>query len=330
MTGKNVHLFARGGTIAMLPDRAGGLQPGLSGSDLVALVPALGEEVSLIVTDLGSVPSPELTFSDIAHIAELVQTAVADGACGVVLSQGTDTIEETSFLLELLLPREVPVVVTGAMRGTTQLGSDAGPNLSASICLAASPVARGMGVVVLMNEEIHAPRFVRKGHVAGLGAFTSEPLGPLGWVQENRVVRLMDTQALPQLTWRDPPPPVAILEIAFDMDLGLLNAISPSEVGGIVIAGFGAGHVPSRAVAILAELPRHVPVILASRTGQGGPLVNSYGYPGGERDLLSRGLISAGWLHPRKARILLSVLLSGGATRNQIVRTFAALYEPLS
>ena len=329
MAPKNVHLFARGGTIAMLPDPAGGLQPGLSGSDLARLVPGL-DGMDLTVTDLGGVPSAELTFGDIAHIAGLAQAAIADGACGVVVSQGTDTIEETSFLLELLLPRQVPVVITGAMRGTTQLGSDAGANLSASIRLAASPVAQGRGVVVVMNDEIHAPRFVRKGHVAGLGAFTSEPLGPLGWVHEDRVVLLMDTPPMPQLTWCDPPPPVAIVEIGFDMELGLLKAINPSEIGGIVVAGLGAGHVPSRAVAILAEFAKHVPVILASRTGQGGPLVNSYGFAGGERDLLSKGLVSAGWLHPRKARILLSALLSGRATRDGIVRTFTSLYEPIS
>src|ERR1700761_8636305 len=157
-----VVLFTLGGTIASTP-AAGGVVPRLSGADLLTSVPGLdraGLEVK--VHDFRQVPSSSLTIGDILDLAVAIREQVGAGADGVVVSQGTDTIEETVFLLDLLYDGEAPVVFTGAMRHPMLAGADGPANLLAAVTVAASPQARGLGCLVVLSDEIHAARFVRQ------------------------------------------------------------------------------------------------------------------------------------------------------------------------
>ncbi|GAA5187133.1 asparaginase [Rugosimonospora acidiphila] len=341
-----VTLFGLGGTIAMTG--TGGVVPSLSAEQLVAAVPGLaGAGVELDVVSFRSRPGAAVTFADLTELAGAVRESLAAGTQGVVVTQGTDTIEETAYLLDLLRTGTAPIVVTGAMRNPTLAGADGPANLLAAVQVAASPHAAGLGCLVVFADEIHAAGRVRKSHATSPGTFVSPTGGPLGYVVEgspvivNRPARRYTIGAAPgQPTAlpREPvgdahprhnPAPAALPRVGlYTATLGDDAALLPrftEDLDGLVVAGFGAGHVPDTWVPALTEAAARIPVVLASRTGAGPVLSGTYGFPGSERDLLSRGLIRAGFLDSVKARILLHCLLAAGTDRAGIAAAFATV-----
>ena len=309
-----------GGTIAMAPSASGGIVPALGAEDLVASVPGLAElDVKITTESLRSLPSPSLGFADLVALSARVRDEIAAGAVGVVVTHGTDTIEETAFFLDLTISADAPVVVTGAMRHPHSAGPDGPANLYAAIRVALSPAARGLGTLVVMSDEIHGARFVRKSHTSSTGAFISPGFGPLGLVVEGdpRVRGV----ARPGLSLPADPAVtdvrVGLITVAMGDDGALLRR-SGDLFDALVIAGLGAGHVPAAMVPVVAEQAARIPVVLSTRTGAGSVLRHTYGYPGSERDLLDRGLIQSGFLDPAKARVLLTLLLAAGADRERI------------
>jgi L-asparaginase len=237
---------------------------------------------------------------------------------GVVITQGTDTIEESSYLLDLGYAGAAPIVVTGAMRNPTLAGADGPANLLAAIQVAASPVTRGQGCLVVFADEIHAARRVRKTHATSIATFASPNGGPLGYVVEGHPTMLarLDHRTVVPPGAREPR--IGLFTVTLDDDgVGL-----PDQVDGLVVAAFGAGHVPVRLIEPLAERATKQPVILASRTGSGPILARTYGFPGSERDLLARGLIPAGLLDPFKSRLLLRAALAAGADAGMVSAAF--------
>ncbi len=159
-------VLSLGGTITMLPDASGGIAPKLGASDLVASVPALADVADIEAHSPFRLPSPSLTPANLVDIARRIEQGFADGFDGAVVIQGTDTIEESAFILDLLVRSDKPVVVTGAMRGAEAPGADGPANLLSACIVAASPEARGLGTLVVLNYDIHAARFVQKSHTA--------------------------------------------------------------------------------------------------------------------------------------------------------------------
>jgi L-asparaginase len=320
-----IAVFSLGGTIAMSARAASGVVPGLDAGDLLAAVPEAGSIGEIEAVAVRRAPSVDLQFADVAELAAAIARARAEGIDGAVVTQGTDTLEESAFLLDLLLEPGAPVVVTGAMRNPTLPGADGAANLLAALRTAACPAAAGAGVLVVLNDEIHAARWVRKAHAHRPSAFASPSVGPVGWIVEERVrLALRPVRALPVLPWRGEPPFVPILAVGLGSGPRDVEALAQAKPAGLVIAAAGAGHVPSTAVEALARLAEDIPVVFASRTGAGETCRTTYAYPGSESDLLNRGLIGAGALDPLKARILLVLLLADGADRSRISEMFAA------
>lgn len=315
-------VLSLGGTIGMMTDGAG-VVPKLGAAELLSAIPDLESIARVEAQTVKQVASADLGFADIAAVAARVRSALADGAAGVVVTQGTDTLEETAFLLDLLTEPGAPVVVTGAMRSPAVPGADGPANLLSAIRVASTPAAAGLGVLVVMNDEIHAARFVRKMHAYKVSAFASPAAGPIGWVAENRVrvvMRLADR--LPTLPWRGEPPNVPLVPLGFATMRDAIEPFVRQPPAGLVIMAMGAGHVPSNCVDALGALAARCPVVLTSRAvGEG--FRATYGYSGGEIDLLQRRLIPGGCLDAAKARVMLSLLLADGADRTRIEAAFA-------
>ena len=326
-----ITVFSTGGTIASIRGPDGAAAPSLTAADLVAAVPQLEEFAEVAAVPFRQVASSDLALADMIALAIEIERAVAEGASGVVVTQGTDTLEETSFALDLLWGGEAPVVLTGAMRNPTLPGADGPANLLAAVQLAASPAARGLGALVVFNDEVHLPLFLRKTHTSSPATFRSVAAGPIGWIAENRprialrpaVRHHIRLSSLPQTI-----PPVALLKVALGDDGRLVPAIAPLGYRGLVVEATGGGHVPRAMVEPLTALAREIPVVLASRTGAGEVLRSTYGFPGSETDLLERGLIHAGMLIGPKARLLLTLLLIVGAAPEVITAAFAAIGTP--
>lgn len=309
-----VVVFSLGGTIASTkePSKSGGVSPQLNAVDIVASVGDQSAVANVEGVSFLRVPSGDLTSEDMVALAKEIERTFEAGTEGVVVTQGTDTIEETAFLLDLLVRSPRPVVVTGAMRNPTAAGPDGPANLLAALRVATSRGASGLGTLVVMNDQIHAARFVRKTNTSNPGAFESPNNGPLGWIVEDRPRFVVSVPALMPIGQPRPGglAPVALVRLALGDDDRVIRHVATLGFRGAVVEGFGGGHVPARIVDSLEALASVMPVVLASRTGSGELLRETYGFPGSERDVLNRGLISAGWLDGLKSKILLSLILS--------------------
>jgi L-asparaginase len=321
-----VAVFSMGGTIASTnqPGSSGGVTPRLGAAELTAAVPQLGDTAQLETVAFRQTASGDLSFDDLVSLASEITARFDNGYAGVVVTQGTDSIEETSFALDLLIDSDRPVVVTGAMRNPTLAGPDGPANLLAAVQVAAAPHAIGLGCVVVLNDEIHAARFVRKTNTSSPATFHSTVTGPLGWVTEGRphiAFRMRDHAHFAGLGSTQVPP-VALLKMSLGDDGRLIGQVEPLGYSGLVIEAFGGGHVPAVVVPSLGALAAKMPVVLSSRTGSGSVLQETYGFPGSERDLLERGLISSGFLDGVKARVLMSLILASGGDLESVRHGF--------
>lgn len=320
MNKARILLVSTGGTITMTSATGAGIAPTLSAEDLVRAVPELAMQAELEVHTFSMKPGASLTLEDLIEIAELLDKKLASGFDGAVVVQGTDTIEETAFVLDLLVRSARPVVVTGAMRGAAAAGADGPANLLAAVTVAAAPDAASLGALVVLNDEVHAARYVQKTHTASTAAFASPGFAALGRVLEGRFVRyatLLRTPVLERPVKAEAA--VALVKIALGDDGRMLAALPGLAYRGAVIEAMGAGHLPARLADKISELANVMPVVLATRVAAGPVFTHTYGFPGSEMDLLARGAIAGGSISSVKAvhllRLLLALGLSGSALR---------------
>ena len=326
-----VAVFSTGGTIASKRSADGAASPKLTADDLIAAVPQLADVASIDAVSFRQVASSELTVSDVIALAGRIGRAVGDGAIGTVITQGTNTIEETSFVLDLLWNRAEPIVVTGAMRHPGLPGADGPANLLASALVAVSPLARDLGCLVVFNDEVHLPLFVRKTHTSSPATFRSPLTGPIGWIAENRLRIALRPVMRHHIAISDVPavvPPVGLVKATLGDDGRVLKALNSLGYQGLIVEATGGGHVPRAKLETLAPLAQHIPIVFAARTGAVEVLHSTYGFPGSVGDLLKRGLIHGGILDGPKARLLLTLLLIAGAEREIILEAFTAIGVP--
>ncbi len=319
MTKPRVAVGSLGGTITMTGTARGrGVAPSLAAADLVAAVPALAEAVDLEAHTLRTVPGAWLRPGDVLEAVEWARGRV-ESSDGVVLVQGTDTIEETAYLLDLHWDRPEPLVVTGAMRPPAAPGADGPANLLGAVVVAAATASRDLGVLVVPGDDVHAASRVRKGDSISTSAFSSAPFGVLGRLHEGSVTYASRPARWPVLPEPVPgrDPRVALLETHLGDDGALLRLVCDADYDGVVVAAYGAGHLSADMASAVSDAVRRVPVVLSTRTGCGPVLSRTYGFVGSEQDLLARGAVPSGWLDARKARLLLWSLLAADLSSEQ-------------
>ncbi|WP_127571891.1 asparaginase [Georgenia faecalis] len=318
---------ALGGTIAMtspVPDV--GALPTLDAAELVRGVPQLAALAAVRHASICAKPSASITVDDVLAALRWARGQVDDGARGVVLTHGTDTLEETAYLLDLLWDRPEPLVVTGAMRPADAPGTDAPANLLAAANTALAADARGRGVLVVLNDEIHLAARVTKTSSTALDAFASPGFGPAGRILEQQVgfAAPAPLRAAPL----PPPPPgpvdVALVEAPLADDGRVVRALLDAGFGALVVDGSGLGHTSAATAEVLAgAVSQGAVVAVSSRTTRGGTGRVTYGYVGSEMYLRGVGVLLAGELSGRKARLLLHVLLGAGVAGERLAQAFA-------
>lgn len=335
---RRVAIIGTGGTIASTVDPdTGAAVTAIAAADLLDQVPTLADVADITSTDFAQVNSWDLTPALAADVAREATDAFDGGADGVVVTHGTDTMEETAFVLELLLgqgtaaateatPRTV--VCTGAMRTASADGPDGPRNLLAAVRVAADPACAALGGVVVLDDQVHAARHATKTHTTALGTFRSPDTGPLGTIDDTGVVLRWRPAPLPPVPGTKPAADVPLVVMASGMDDLLLRATLDAGSSGVVVVGSGSGNVPATWQPAIRELlDRDVPVVLASRCGA-GRVTPTYGGGGGGHTLVGFGAIPAGDLSGPKARLALQFLLGGGATTADVRAWFADLHRP--
>ncbi len=272
----------------------------------------LAGRVQLITDEMFNLPSPHMTPVEMLKIKQRIDQAEKEGIDGVVITHGTDTLEETAYFLDLTLPNTIPVVVTGAMRSSNEVGTDGLYNFRSAIEVAADDASRGNGAMVVMNDEIHTARYVTKTHTTNVATFRTPTFGPIGIVAKNHAIyfqKLIDQDTCDIDHVVDH---VYLIKAYAGMDGSLFDFLDNDQTAGVVIEGLGAGNLPPQTLpAIQRLLDRQIPLVLVSRC-YNGVAEDIYDYQGGGIELRKMGLMLCQGLNGQKARIKLLVGLSAG------------------
>jgi len=317
---RRVRILTAGGTIAMVGDQ--GARPGLDADDLVAGVPGLTAFPDLEAVTILNKPSAHLTLAEQLRICREARDAARQGF-GVVVTHGTDVLEETAMLGDVLHDAEAPIVFTGAIRPASAPGADGPANLLDAVSVAASAQAAGLGALVVFGGEIHHARCARKTDTTSLVAFSSPQTGPLGRVTEGHPTIWSTVPRNPPL---DPPAldqRVLIVPTTSGDDGSLARAALATEPDGVVLGTVGAGHLTPALLELWAGAAAEIPVVAYCRPERGVVLTTTYGYPGSERDLRGTQIIPAGFLSPQAIRMKLLACLACGLGAEEVRSAFS-------
>ena len=313
-----MRLLAAGGTISMKGEHA---VPTLDAAGLVAAIPELGRFPALRAENVLGLPGPQISLDQGLGLVRQAVAAASDGE-GVVITTGTDTLEELAMLCALTYGGEAPIVLTGANRPASAPGADGPANLLDAVALAAAPDGSGLGAVVVFGGEILAATSARKVESTGPSAFASPVAGPLGRVVEGRIWLHARPLRQPALDPGTIAHTVPILSAALGEDGALLRAAGQTA-DGVVIEAFGAGHVTPGMLHALVELVPRVPVVITVAPERGSMMHATYGFEGSERDVRASGAVCAPFLSARAARIALLCCLGAGLGREGIAAALA-------
>lgn len=316
--------LATGGTISSTSAGTGtGVVPSLTAAQLIDSAGFDDNRFDVIAEQAAQLPSASFTFDTLRTLDRRARAMVDRGVDAVVVTQGTDSLEETAFFFDLTWDSPVPVVFTGAMRNPDETGADGARNLRSAILVGGDPSSAGRGPLVVVNDRIHAAGLVRKAHTSAVDAFVSDGAGPVGEVVEDRPSYYSVPARRPALPIGGQDARIAVYRSTLGDSDDILRHIADGPYDGLVVEGFGGGHVAEWQVPAITGICSRMPVILTSRTGGGRVLESTYGFSGSEIDLTARGVIPAGHLNGLQARMLLWVLLSRGAGPDDICGAFS-------
>lgn len=323
---KKILVLTTGGTIASKVNPETGLYTsGAMNADELVDRKKMKIDVDVELETFSQIPSNAMSFDLLLGLAARIRTAFEDSdVAGIVITHGTDTLEESSYFLSLCLGCDRPVVMTGSQRTPQEEGTDAYSNIQDAIIAAASPECRGLGVVVMFNEGLYSPRYVRKMHSFNPDAFTAFGFGMLGYVDGSRVHVAQRPVTREGYEPKGPLPKVEIVKASLGSDGTLIDVVTGAGAKGLVLEGFGRGHVPpgaSDAVGRAVEKGVHVVITTTCEMGRVYPV---YDFQGSVKDLETRGAIQGFDYAAKKARIKLAVLLASGITgREALAEAFS-------
>ncbi|MDU4464374.1 asparaginase [Haemophilus parahaemolyticus] len=308
---KRLLILHTGGTISMKEGENGKVSPSARNPLLDALE-RLNHPAELHQESVFNVPSPHITLDHWVVLKDRIEKAVNEEHFdSIVITHGTDTLEETAYFLDLALNINVPIAITGAMRSSNELGSDGLINLQSAILVALSEDSKGKGVLVVMNDEVHHAKFVTKTHTTNVATFQTPTFGPCGLITKNNVIyfqKLTAYESFPvqKITKNN----IQLVKAYAGMDSFLLEQLAHHGCDGVVIEALGAGNLPPTSLkGVHALLEANIPVVLVSRAFH-GVTQDVYDYLGGGKELKQQGVIFTTGLSGQKARIKLLVLLN--------------------
>lgn len=319
-----VAIVFTGGTIASRIDEAfGGIVPQLSGAEILDTVPEIRELYAVEITEYGRFPGPHITPQRMWEISRVVQQYVdAPDIEGVVVTHGTDTLEETAYFLDCTIHGKKPVVVVGAMRNSSEPDWDGPRNLRDAIALAAHPSARDIGVVVCLAGTINAASEVAKTDTEEVNTFRSFDFGSIGRITNNEVFIYRKAVHREQYNVQRLPEHVPLLKCYAGMDGSFIRAAANMGAEGLVLEAMGVGNVPPPVFYEVTDLVKSgIPVVLVSRCPV-GRTEHVYAYEGAGKHLYDAGVIFADFLNGQKARIKLMCAIGAGKNVEQIRSSF--------
>ena len=307
---KKILVLHTGGTISMHADQAGNVRPDTDNP--MNHIGVSLDNIEVTAIDFFNIPSPHITPKHMLQLYQEIKQKAADFD-GVVITHGTDTLEETAYFLDTMEIPNIPIVITGAMRSSNELGSDGVYNYLSALRVASHDDAIGKGVLVVMNDEIHAAKYVTKTHTTNVSTFQTPIHGPLGIIMKHDIVffKMADTRVRFDLTDISGTVPIVKAYAGMGGD-GIISFLNPDNVCGVVIEALGAGNVPPRAAQEIVHLiEQDVPVVLVSRcfNGIAEPV---YAYEGGGVQLAQAGVMFVKELNAQKARLKLLIALNAG------------------
>ncbi|MBR2077715.1 MAG: asparaginase, partial [Exiguobacterium sp.] len=308
-------LIHTGGTIAMLQSGTGHVEPS-DINPIDATLPKATDIAHITTKHFSNIPSPHMTPEKMLELAQFIQHELTqDTYDGVVIMHGTDTLEETAYFLQITLGAPVPIVLTGAMRSSNEVGSDGEFNLITALRVAKSEAARGKGVLVVFNGEIHSAFNVTKTHTSSVDTFKSVHFGNVGMVTKDHVLiysqpATRQPKMSPSISKR-----VAVLKVVAGMEPDLLESVITLGYDGLVLEVLGQGNVPPSLLSALEHLVKEIPVVIVSRCFN-GIVQDVYGYDGGGKQLKEMGVIFSNGLNSQKARLRLLVELESGSSQS--------------
>ena len=306
---KKVVIITTGGTIAMIKSSSGKSYPSEKGNFFITQIPGLKSIANVELLEFSNVPSPYMTPKDMWELSKLVKNILKNkDVDGIVITHGTDTLEETAYFLDLTVNTEKPIVLTASMRNINELGTDGPRNVLSSVRVAISEKAKGMGVMVCLNDEIHSAREVTKTYTSNVATFESPGYGPLGIVDEDVVVFFRKSLTRIVLDVERIEEKIALVKTFTGDDGSFLRLVPDLGYKGVILEGFGRGNVPPPvADAVEKVVKKGIVVVITSRCFK-GRVLDVYAYKGGGADLVKRGAILGQEVSSQKARIKLAVV----------------------
>jgi L-asparaginase len=318
---KKIVLIHTGGTISMSEDETGAVKP-LQHNPLSNQLKELKSLGEFLVEEPFQLPSPHITLKEIFILKQLIEKYQSQNIQGIVITHGTDTLEETAYFLDLTIKVPFPIVITGAMRSSNEIGSDGLYNLISSIQVASCEDAKDKGVLVVLNDEIHTASNATKTHTSNVSTFQSPQYGPIGIVTKRGVFFHHSPTNLEYYPIEHISKRVALLKAHAGMDSSLFYAIRDLHYDGVVIEALGQGNLPPATLdGIQALENEHIPIVLVSRCFN-GIAEDVYAYKGGGKHLKSLGVIFSNGLNGPKARIKLLIALASTMDNEKIVEIF--------